>query len=66
MRLKNPLLVVTDIGKSAEFYRNVPGLEVILDFGANKTLSGGMSPRQTAKRMDVPAEYLITAAEKQI
>ncbi|MDO4520811.1 MAG: VOC family protein [Erysipelotrichaceae bacterium] len=42
MKLKNPLLVVTDIGKSVEFYRNVLGLDVILDFGANKTLTGGL------------------------
>ena len=42
MKLKNPLLVVTDMEKSVEFYRNVLGLRVTMDFGANKTLTGGL------------------------
>lgn len=42
MKLKNPLLVVTDIDKSVEFYKRVLGLRVIMDFGANKTLTGGL------------------------
>lgn len=42
MRLKNPLLVVTDIDKSVEFYKNVLGLHKIMDFGANVTLAGGL------------------------
>ncbi len=42
MKLKNPMLVVTDIDKSVEFYENVLGLHVIMDFGANKTLTGGL------------------------
>lgn len=42
MKLKNPMLVVTDIDKSVEFYKNVFGLHVIMDFGANKTLTGGL------------------------
>lgn len=42
MKLKNPLLVVTDIDKTAEFYKKVLGLRVITDFGANKTLTGGL------------------------
>lgn len=42
MKLKNPLLVVTDIDKSVEFYRNVLGLHKIMDFGANVTLTGGL------------------------
>ena len=41
MKLKNPLLVVTDIDKSVEFYKNVLGLHKIMDFGANVTLTGG-------------------------
>ena len=48
MKLKNPMLVVTDIDKSVEFYNKVLGLRVIADFGANKTLSGGLS-LQTAE-----------------
>lgn len=48
MKLKNPMLVVTDIDKSVEFYNKVIGLRVIADFGANKTLTGGLS-LQTAE-----------------
>ncbi|MBQ9746536.1 MAG: VOC family protein [Clostridia bacterium] len=42
MVLKNPLLVVSDMNKSVEFYKKVLGLRVITDFGANKTLTGGL------------------------
>ncbi|HIW24941.1 MAG TPA: VOC family protein [Firmicutes bacterium] len=42
MKFKNPMLVVTDIDKSVEFYKTVLGLHVIVDFGANKTLTGGL------------------------
>ena len=42
MKFKNPLLVVTDMQKSIEFYKNVLGLRVIMDFGANVTLTGGV------------------------
>jgi len=37
------MLVVTDIDKSVEFYKKVLGLHVIMDFGANKTLTGGLA-----------------------
>ena len=37
------LLVVTDMDKTVAFYKNVLGLEVVLDFGANKTLTGGLA-----------------------
>lgn len=42
MKMKNPMLVVTDINKSVEFYEKVLGLHVVMDFGANKTLTGGL------------------------
>ena len=42
MKLKNPMLVVKDIDKSVEFYKKVLGLRVTMDFGANKTLTGGL------------------------
>ena len=42
MKMKNPMLVVADIEKSVEFYKTVLGLRVIMDFGANKTLTGGL------------------------
>ena len=37
------MLVVTDIDRSVEFYKKVFGLRVIMDFGANKTLTGGLA-----------------------
>ena len=43
MKFKNSMLVVTDIEKSVEFYKKVFGLHVIMDFGANKTLTGGLA-----------------------
>jgi lactoylglutathione lyase len=42
MKYKNPLLVVTDMHQSVEFYKRVLGLHVVMDFGANKTLTGGL------------------------
>ena len=43
MKIKNSMLVVADIDKSVEFYKKVLGLHVIMDFGANKTLTGGLA-----------------------
>lgn len=43
MKIKNPMLIVTDIDKSVEFYKKVLGLRVIMDFGVNKTLTGGLA-----------------------
>lgn len=48
MKFKNPMLVVTDIDKSVAFYKEVFGLRVITDFGANKILTGGLA-LQTAE-----------------
>ena len=42
MKFKNPLLVVADRERSIRFYREVLGLRVIQDFGANVTLTGGV------------------------
>lgn len=42
MKLKNPMLVVADIERSVAFYQKVFGLRVVMDFGANKTLTGGL------------------------
>jgi len=42
MKIKNTLLVVKDIDKTVDFYKSVLGLHVIMDFGANKTLIGGL------------------------
>lgn len=43
MKLKNPLLVVTDLDRTVTFYKEVLGLRVTMDFGANVTLTGGLS-----------------------
>lgn len=43
MELKNPLYVVRDLKQSIAFYQDVLGLEVIADFGANVTLTGGLA-----------------------
>lgn len=62
MKLKNPMLVVSDIDASAEFYKKVLGLHVVMDFGANKTLAGGLALqsvetyREFIGRNDVKAE----------
>lgn len=42
MKFKNPLLVVADLERSKKFYREVLGLRVVQDFGANVTLTGGV------------------------
>lgn len=42
MEYKQPLLAVRDLQRSLDFYRQVLGLQVILDFGANVTLTGGV------------------------
>jgi catechol 2,3-dioxygenase-like lactoylglutathione lyase family enzyme len=42
MEFKGPLLVVTDMEKSKAFFRETLGLRVIMDFGANVTLTGGI------------------------
>ena len=42
VKLKNPLLAVRDMERSKTFYREVLGLHVVMDFGANVTLTGGL------------------------
>lgn len=46
MRLKNFLLVVDDIDKSAEFYKELFGLLVLADFDGNMILTGGLALQQ--------------------
>ena len=61
MKLKNSMLVVTDIDKTVEFYKKVLGLHVIMDFGANKTLTGGFLCRQLKhiKTLLVRVKFLL-------
>lgn len=42
MKFQNPLIAVTDMEKSVAFYKEVLGLQKIMDFGANVTLTGGV------------------------
>lgn len=42
MKFKNPLLVVSDMDISVKFYKEVLGLNKIMDLGANVTLTGGV------------------------
>lgn len=42
MRLKNILFVVNDIEKSKAFYKELFGLEVVMDFGENVILTEGL------------------------
>ena len=42
MKFSNPLIVVSDMEKSKEFYLNVLGIDIDLDFGENVTLDGGI------------------------
>ncbi|WP_091131633.1 VOC family protein [Oscillibacter sp. PC13] len=54
MNFKNPLLAVTDLAASIDFYKRVLGLRVIMDFGANVTLTGGVC----LQTMDTWREFL--------
>ena len=42
IQFQNPLLAVSDMERSLAFYENMLGLSVIADYGANKTLTGGV------------------------
>ena len=42
MDYRNLLLVVSDLERSKKFYQDTLGLQVILDFGENVTLTGGV------------------------
>lgn len=42
MKFSNPLIVVSNMEKAKRFYYEVLGLEVVVDFGANVTLTGGI------------------------
>ena len=42
IKLKNMLIVVTDIEKSKQFYHDLFGLDVVLDNGGNVILTEGL------------------------
>lgn len=73
MELKNPMLVVTNMDKTVEFYKRVLGLQVVAENLGKcevqyvhlvKEHSWGQrvvrfyDPEQVAERMDVPMEYI--------
>jgi len=43
MKFSSSLIVVSNMEKAKRFYYEVLGLEVIVDFGANVTLTGGIA-----------------------
>ena len=43
MKFSNPLIVVSNMEKAKRFYYEVLGLEVVVDFGANVILTGGIA-----------------------
>ncbi|KAF5073039.1 Glyoxalase-like domain protein [anaerobic digester metagenome] len=43
MKFKSPLLVVSNLEESKRFYTEILGLRVVMDFGANVTLTGGIA-----------------------
>ena len=59
MKLKNPLLAVRDMERSKAFYREVLGLHVVMDFGANVTLTGGLC----LQTLETWVDFLGKAAE---
>lgn len=62
MKYKAPMLVVRDMERSKEFYREVLGLRMTLDFGANITLTGGLSlqtEESWARFLDIPRSDIV-------
>ncbi len=43
MKFMGPMLVVRDMERAKNFYQQVLGCEILADFGANVTMSGGFS-----------------------
>lgn len=64
MEFKNPLLATADMERSIAFYEEVLGLHKIIEVGENmqtvcrRFLNSGMTPEQTAERMDVPLQFV--------
>ena len=54
LKAGGPLFAVRDMERSLTFYRDVLGLEVLNDFGANVVLTGGVS----LQHMETGAEFL--------
>lgn len=59
LKAGGPLFAVRDMERSLAFYREVLGLEVVNDFGANKVLTGGLS----LQTLETWAEFLDKPVE---
>ena len=59
LKAGGPLFAVRDMEQSLVFYRDVLGLEVVHDFGANVVLTGGLS----LQTLETWAEFLDKPAE---
>lgn len=60
MKFKNALLVVNDMERTVAFYKRVLGLHVIMDFGTNITMTGGIC----FQTRDSWAEFINISAEE--
>ena len=59
LKAGGPLFAVRDMERALAFYRDVLGLEVVHDFGANVVLTGGLS----LQTLETWAEFLDKPAE---
>lgn len=60
LKAGGPLFAVRDLKRSLAFYREVLGLEIIHDFGANVVLTGGLS----LQTLDTWAGFLYKTPEE--
>ena len=59
LKAGGPLFAVRDMNASLAFYREVLGLEIVNDFGANVVLTGGLS----LQTLDTWASFLDQAPD---
>lgn len=59
MKFENAVLVVKDMERSKAFYRNILGLRVTMDLGANVTLTGGVA----LQTLESWSEFIHTGSE---
>lgn len=62
MKYSGVLLVVKDMERAKQFYRDVLGLRVTVDFGANVTLTGGIA----LQTLDTWSEFIVKDATEMI
>ena len=59
MKLKNVLIVVKDIERSKKFYRDLFGLEMVLDNDGRKKNTGKRSLGEISSRRTMPANFIL-------